>query len=41
MFRALMNTRPSHLLDPSIFDFKGLTIGPRKEAEKSGIPDLG
>jgi len=25
MFRALMNTRPSHLLDPSIFDFKGLT----------------
>ena len=24
MFRALMNTRPSHLLDPSIFDFKGL-----------------
>ena len=41
MFRALMNTRPSHLLDPSIFDFKGLTIGPRKEADKSGIPDLG
>lgn len=25
MFRALMNTRPSHLLDPSIFDFGGLT----------------
>ena len=24
MFRALMNTRPSHLLDPSLFDFKGL-----------------
>ena len=24
MFRALSNTRPSHLLDPSIFDFKGL-----------------
>ncbi|MDA9208119.1 tRNA 2-thiocytidine(32) synthetase TtcA [Octadecabacter sp.] len=25
MFRALTNTRPSHLLDPKIFDFKGLT----------------
>ncbi len=24
MFRALMNTRPSHLLDPKIFDFQGL-----------------
>jgi len=24
MFGALANTRPSHLLDPSIFDFKGL-----------------
>lgn len=24
MFRALMNVRPSHLLDPSIFDFAGL-----------------
>ncbi len=25
MFRALMNARPSHLLDPSLFDFAGLT----------------
>jgi tRNA 2-thiocytidine biosynthesis protein TtcA len=25
MFRSLMNTRPSHLLDPSLFDFAGLT----------------
>jgi tRNA 2-thiocytidine biosynthesis protein TtcA len=24
MFRALMNARPSHLLDPALFDFKGL-----------------
>ncbi len=24
MFRALMNARPSHLLDPSLFDFAGL-----------------
>ena len=26
MFRALMNTRPSHLLDPQLFDFAGLTL---------------
>ena len=25
MFRALMNTRPSHLLDPNLFDFAGLS----------------
>lgn len=30
MFRALMNARPSHLLDPALFDFAGLmrTAGP-------------
>ncbi len=27
MFRALMNVRPSHLLDPGIFDFAGLMRG--------------
>ncbi len=26
MFRALMNTRPSHLLDNALFDFAGLTL---------------
>ncbi len=27
MFRALMNARPSHLLDPQLFDFAGLSLG--------------
>lgn len=26
MFRSLMNARPSHLLDPGLFDFKGLAL---------------
>jgi len=29
MFRALMNTRPSHLLDSNLFDFAGLSIQPK------------
>ncbi len=32
MFKALMNTRPSHLLDPQLFDFAGL------ERQISGDP---
>jgi tRNA 2-thiocytidine biosynthesis protein TtcA len=27
MFKALSNSRPSHLLDPGLFDFAGLTLG--------------
>jgi tRNA 2-thiocytidine biosynthesis protein TtcA len=34
MFRALMNTRPSHLLDPALFDFAGLAREQVKLAEK-------
>ena len=39
MFRALMNTRPSHLLDPKLFDFMNLWPG---EATKSDgdVPNL-
>jgi len=39
MFRALMNARPSHLLDPSIFDFTGLTAKPGTFSENP--PHLG
>ncbi|WP_097029856.1 tRNA 2-thiocytidine(32) synthetase TtcA [Cereibacter ovatus] len=31
MFRALMNTRPSHLLDTGLFDFAGLRTGESRE----------
>jgi len=34
MFRALMNARPSHLLDPALFDFAGLTRDPLKSGAK-------
>ena len=30
MFRALMNARPSHLLDPDLFDFAGLQLAGTK-----------
>jgi len=34
MFRALMNTRPSHLLDPKIFDFAALATNDPAEANE-------
>ena len=39
MFRALMNARPSHLLDPALFDFAGLARQSAQVAENS--PELG
>ncbi len=43
MFRALMNTRPSHLADPKLFDFSGLwPENDKNVTEKSGkdVPSL-
>ncbi|WBU55745.1 tRNA 2-thiocytidine(32) synthetase TtcA [Paracoccus sediminicola] len=40
MFRALMNTRPSHLADPKLFDFAGLWPA-GVPASELGVPDLG
>ena len=34
MFRALMNARPSHLLDPKLFDFAGLERTSGKTVEQ-------
>ena len=39
MFRALMNARPSHLLDPALFDFAGLQRNGPEIAENSAQSD--
>lgn len=38
MFRALMNARPSHLLDPILFDFAGLTRESVKFDQAETVP---
>ncbi len=38
MFRALMNARPSHLLDPGLFDFAGLQRQPVEIDDKAEQP---
>jgi tRNA 2-thiocytidine biosynthesis protein TtcA len=40
MFKALSNSRPSHLLDPALFDFAGLALGRPGPGEKDGAPGL-
>jgi len=41
MFRSLMNARPSHLLDPQLFDFAGLVRGQPESCDNSNdIPAL-
>ncbi|MFY9467744.1 MAG: tRNA 2-thiocytidine(32) synthetase TtcA [Lentibacter algarum] len=40
MFRALMNTRPSHLLDPELFDFKALSRSGPDSALENELPPL-
>ena len=40
MFRALMNVRPSHLLDPALFDFADLLPKAGPDAADPDVPVL-
>ncbi len=40
MFRALTNARPSHLLDPELFDFRGLKRAPGSEEIEANPDDI-
>ncbi|WP_127901977.1 tRNA 2-thiocytidine(32) synthetase TtcA [Solirhodobacter olei] len=39
MFRALMNARPSHLLDTGLFDFAGLALGSGPSSNGEGFEE--
>lgn len=41
MFRALMNARPSHLLDPKLFDFHAIQLGSLNLEENQKQPPRG
>ncbi len=40
MFRALMNARPSHLLDPALFDFAGLALAAPGTANREDFTQM-
>ena len=39
MFRALMNARPSHLLDPELWDFAGLALSGGAPSENTAVTE--
>ena len=40
MFRALTQVRPSHLLDPELFDFAGLLRDPGRGDGRADSPEI-